>query len=390
MKKVSILQRVLKALAGGNETIISQQLVFNKVIGVKGLSSGVGTSTVVQSLAYYYSITKKMRVCVVDTSFLTPIQESLLGAEPNTVDMLQYTGDISAVTSKTKFKGVYLVSLRGRGIVDMIDKDNSKIYLEVLKKLKTYFDVILVDLCNEHTDINTTAAIKCNRIITVADQSNKCIYHVRNTLNTNATLAIAREKQKITILNKVVEGVKTSTVQSLEQSGLRVVAQIPYSREVAWKGITADPCYTPTTESKTNEIFNKAIELIAESFIEKNPNNEELHGESTYTGTTLVSETAEIKGKKAEKLQDKQKKENKGKSFFGKKGKEMPTPREREVEEVESYATGIEEVTTYQEKPADDFVNPYESQRQKEKPNKQPLFAGEEEEEEEKPFSIFD
>lgn len=332
---MSLLQRVLKAFSGGSETIISQQLIFNKVIGVKGLTAGAGTSTIVQALAYYYSINKQMRVCVIDTSFLHPIQEALLGATKPAVDILQYTGDIAQLTAKTKFKNVYLVSLWNRGIVDMIDKDNSAIYVEVLKQLKTYFDVILVDLCNEYTDLNTTAAIKCNRIITVADQSNKCIYHVRNTLNTNATIAIAREKQRITILNKTVKDVKTSTVQSLEESGLRVVAEIPYSRHVAWFGITGEPCYRKTSESEEHEAFNKAITLIAESFIEKNPTNAPLHGDSTYKGEVVGEEKEEVKGARALKMLNRRKaKQEKSSVLQEKQNEHNNTVEEEWVETV--------------------------------------------------------
>lgn len=293
---MSVLERVLQSLSGNSNYEISKQLVFQKVIGVRGLSSGVGVSTVVQNLAYYYSKKKNMRVCVIDTSFLNPIQHVLLGADKTKRDLLDYSGSVDQIAhhiAKTKLKNVSLVTTVDRTIIDMIEKDDAKAPLKLLHDLKLLFDVIIIDLSSEPTTLVTELAIKCNKIISVADQTAKCIYHVKDTLNRYATLAVPLEKMKLCMLNKTVEGVKTSTVQSLEGAGLQVIGQIPYNKEVARLGITGDVVMAFGGETEGFFQFERIITLIAESVLDRTPLNEEHHREK-YEGELIKDKTADV------------------------------------------------------------------------------------------------
>ena len=78
---MGLLSKVLSTISGNNDLKISEQLLFDKVIGFKSIVPGCGASTILQNVAIALSESTKFNICVLDTNFLFPIQYPLLCAK---------------------------------------------------------------------------------------------------------------------------------------------------------------------------------------------------------------------------------------------------------------------------------------------------------------------
>lgn len=273
---MGFLSKLLGELSGSAGLKVSEQLLFDKVIGFKGLVPGCGTSTIVQNVAVALSETTNLDICVLDTNFLYPTQYPLLvnTDDEKRKDFLNYAGDLSTITVPTNCRNTYLISLNDRGIVDMLSsKDSEDVLDKVIGALKTSFDVILIDLSYELTNINTHAAIKCNRIINVADQSIKLTYNLRKSLNTMATLAIPMAKANRVIINKVLPDVVTNTKSVFEQADMKVLGEIPFSMEIAKAGVSGKKIWTTFSSNYDIAKFSDVIDTLIDEVIQKTPLN---------------------------------------------------------------------------------------------------------------------
>ena len=264
---MSILGKVLGAISGGVDDYISEQLLYDKVIGFRGIVDGVGCSTIVTNVAIAMSdLIKTKKICVVDTHILYPTQYQFLvgDAAQDKKDWFDFDGsNLSDCQVKTKFNNVYLLSFINRTVTDMLSsKDNPKLVYDTITALKTYFDVILIDLSSEPTNISMHMALQCNQIYTVLDSSMNCISNIGKSLNYMATLAVPFDKMKKTILNKNDANVNAGIKGALSEVHLDVIATIPNSIEIAKYGIIGKRVWTTTANHKDIIEFNKAIKAI--------------------------------------------------------------------------------------------------------------------------------
>lgn len=273
----SFLDRILTMISGNSGLKVSKQLLYDKVIGFRGIVSGVGTSTVLQNVAIALSENTRYRVCVLDTNYLYPVSYPLLVNEADTdkrKDFLEYGEELSEVATKTKYRNLTLFSLCNRGIVDMMSSKDSDTTVErLIKSLKAHFDIILVDLSHELSNISAHFAVKCNRIINVADQSLRCIYNLRKSLNTMATLAVPFAKANVVVYNKVLADVNSNTKAALQDIGLNILAEIPFSKEIAVAGVSGRRLYASATSSNDIYAFSGAIDTLVDVITQKTPLN---------------------------------------------------------------------------------------------------------------------
>ncbi|MFL8710786.1 AAA family ATPase [Clostridioides sp. GD02377] len=274
---MSSLSNILAAMSGSEINDVSEQLLFNKVVGFKGIVPGVGTSTILQNVAIALSEKTKYKICVLDMNILYPIQHSLLMKDskvPNKKkDIMDYSGNLSEIILYTQYNNVYLIEFSNRGLSDMFSsKDIDTIISEIIDTSKLSFDVILIDLSHELTVMNTRAAIKCNKIIQVGDQSLKCLTNLKKSLNTQATLAISPLKSNKVVLNKVSEDVVAFTTKVLEEAGLKVIAQINNSEEILKAGISGKRLWYESSKEKYIN-FSSAIDTIVDELLERTPLN---------------------------------------------------------------------------------------------------------------------
>ncbi|MNV38273.1 hypothetical protein D3C71_1298190 [compost metagenome] len=275
---MGILTKVLSALSGNTGLKISDQLLFDKVIGFRGIVPGVGTSTVVQNVALALSKRTRYSICILDTSFLYGIQYAMLMKEESEnkdrKDFLDVDDDLSKIVINTKINRVKLFCLNNRSILDMLSSRDSELVVDkLIKLLKAYFDIVLVDLSYELTNITTYCSIKCNKVINIADESLKCMYNLAKSLNLMATLATPIAKGNLIVLNKVLPDVLSNTKGVISNAKLTLLCEIPFSKDIAVAGVSGKLIYTASSSSKDEVAFSNAIDNVVNFIIDKTPLN---------------------------------------------------------------------------------------------------------------------
>ena len=268
-------------MSGNNDLKVSEQLLFDKVIGFKSVVPGCGASTILQNVAIALSETTKFNICVLDTNFLYPIQYPLLTTSDNETkakekepDILDFAGDMSKITRKTAYPNIYIAQLENRTIVDMLSgKDTEGIITKLIANLKSYFDIVLVDLSYELTNINIYSAIKCNKIYHVADTSLRCLYYLKKSINTTVTLGVPLAKCDKVIINKVLDNVDLGLEGTFKDAGLTIIGGIPISMDVAILCASGRRIYGAMSKDTGITEFNRVIGKVLNDILEKTPLN---------------------------------------------------------------------------------------------------------------------
>lgn len=276
---MGLLGSLLGSLSGNSNLKISEQLLFDKVIGFRSIVPGCGASTVLQNVAIALSETTKFNICVLDTNFMYPIQYPLLAStelKEGDPDVLDFSGDLSKTTRGTTYPNVYIVQLENRSVIDMLSgKDTESGITKLMSNLKSYFDIILVDLSYELTNTAIYSAIKCNKIIMVADTSLKCLYYIKKSINTMVTLGIPLAKCNKVIVNKDLPNVVLGVDNALQDAGLEIIGHIPLSMDIAVSCATGKRIYGALSREAGISAFNVCVENLIDNVIEKSPLNAE-------------------------------------------------------------------------------------------------------------------
>lgn len=292
-----ILRSLLSATSGSNTMKISEQLLFDKVIGFKGLRGGVGTSTIVANLAIALSEKTSYNIGILDTSFLANGQYPLLFSKDDLLlinkkvkkDLLDFNGDIGEISASTQYKNVYVVALNDRTIVDMMSTmDSASMTQNVINSMKSYFDIILIDLSDEKTQIETYSAIKCNKIYYVAEPSIRCTYNLKKTINTMATLAIPTSKASKVIINKEITSMHTGLDNVLEDAGLEILGAIPLSLEIAKLGVSGKRIWGRPSRNADISMFHSVLTSIIDDIVEETPLN------AHYLSAGMSNDTSQL------------------------------------------------------------------------------------------------
>jgi cellulose biosynthesis protein BcsQ len=290
---MGFLSKLLGTISGNSGLKMSDQLLFDKIIGFRGIVPGVGTSTIVQNVAIALSENTNYSICVLDTHYLYPTQYPMLvaSADSKRKDFLDFNGVLSDIIIKTAYKNLHLLSMSNRTIIDMLSSRDSELTVDnLVASLKSFFDIVLVDLSYELTNINTHTSIKCNKIVNVADQSLKCVYNLRKSINMMSTLAVPLAKANKVVLNKVISDVLTNTKGVIGDAGLTVLGEIPFSKEIATAGVSGKRIYAGSTANSDVHAFSAVINAIIDDIIQVTPLN------AKYTDTQAVKES-KSKGK---------------------------------------------------------------------------------------------
>ncbi len=278
----SLLAKIIGAISGGHRTKISEQLLYDKVIGVKGIVPGVGTSTIVQNIAIGISENTNYTVCVLDMNCLYPTQYSLLvkaeemyNQDTNKKDLLSFTDDISEITHTTSYRNVYLAGFTNRTVLNMLSTQDSEARInKIIGALKSFFDVILIDLSYELTNMNVYAGIKCNKIINVVDQSIKSTVNLKKSLNTMATLGVPLSKANRIVINKVAPDLVADTEGLMESAGLEVLGKIHFNLDILKAGVSGKRVYSKNTTNTDMDEFSGVIDSILDYILQVTPKNE--------------------------------------------------------------------------------------------------------------------
>lgn len=281
---MGLLKDLLGLFSGGGERKLSEQLLFDKVIGFKGVVEGVGATTMLYNVAVALSENTKYRVCVIDTNMLYPCLFEMLGVktgeDTTKGDIMDYARGTSLgkIVYDTKYNNIAMTGFIKRTVIDMVSvMEDVSLYDKLLAELKNFYDIILVDISHETTNFATESAIKCNKIFIVADLSLKCTSNIYNSLSYLATLGVSMSKCRRVILNKT-ESVNTAVKSTFNDLGIRCVGEIPFSRAIYVQGIKGRPFYGLATRdggvTKAHIVLNDLLDDI----LEKTPLNEKYEG----------------------------------------------------------------------------------------------------------------
>ena len=118
---MGIIKSMLSLFSGGTgEMQVFDQLLFNKVIGFKGIVDGAGASTIVQNVAVALSDKTRYKVCVLDTNMLYPCQFELLGSsDDKSVDIIDFDKGVKIgdILCDTKYSNVSVVGFKNRTFI---------------------------------------------------------------------------------------------------------------------------------------------------------------------------------------------------------------------------------------------------------------------------------
>lgn len=269
------LVEVLRLCSGiSSEALrLSNTLLFDKVIGFRGVVEGVGCSTVVQNVAIALSSKTDYNICVIDTNMLYPMQYTLLKATNASVtsDWFDFAGDLSAVISKSSiYSNLYVLGFKNRGVTDILSvKDNESMVSALLKEAKAFFDVILFDLGHELTAVNVHSMLSCNKIYNVIDPSVKSVLGLNASMTEMLTLGVAKQKCERTIINKRIQNLETGLEGVLKRVGLTPIGSIPLSKEIAITGFTGKRLWGINTRSYEVNTFSTVIDSIVDEITGK-------------------------------------------------------------------------------------------------------------------------
>lgn len=263
---MSVLNSLLQTISGNGYSLkYSDNLVYDKVIGFKGVVDGVGASTVIQNVAVALAETTNLTVCVLDLHFLFPASYCMLmkGANKEQNDLLTFDGTVESVITQSDYSNIFIAGLYDRTLKDMISlKDDADKLGEIIEGLKKFFDIILVDIGNEMTNFMACGAIKCNKIYTVIDTSLPCMINLQKSVNTLSTLAVSFHKCRSIILNKYDYKLNDGIAQTLERYKLKLVQEIPFSPIVYEDGTQGAPTWGKVSNRADVTEFNTAIDNI--------------------------------------------------------------------------------------------------------------------------------
>lgn len=272
------LVKFLGTMSGEGAIAEQEVMLFNKIIGFRGIVEGVGTSTIVQGLANAFSDRTKLRVCVVDTSILYPSQYAFL-CNPFSEDAKSVLKDwfSTEVTLPeriidTRFRHISLLGCYNRRLTDAFSTtDTLKLVEETFETLKGLFDVILVDLSHEWSQVAMCSARQCNKIFTVVDPSARCVNNMLQSLNNLAICAVPFHKYCTAIISKYSPNGMLGLEAIMKRAKLIPVAQIPFSQQIFEAGTMSKSCWGLSSISYEVEQYNTVIDQILCSIVNETP-----------------------------------------------------------------------------------------------------------------------
>ena len=273
----SLLGRFLGTISGGREMKVSEQLLFDKVIGFRGVTEGVGATTLVYNTAAALSDTTNMNICVVDTHILYPVLNQYLGGSAAAVqgkdwfDFVAESENLSDIAYATNLRNVYLVSFRNRGVADMFTSlDNEKVVTTMFDTLTKFFDIVLVDLSHEATYISSISAMKCNKIYTIFEPSLGCLSSLKSSINNIVNLGVPPYKLNKVIENKHISDVNTGVQNVLNAYHFKLLASIPFSVDIARPSVMGKRLWGMASNKAAITEFNKAMDIILDDVLQTN------------------------------------------------------------------------------------------------------------------------
>lgn len=264
------LNNILRQASGSSIIRELKYNIFYQIIAFKGVVDGVGTSTLVANTALALA-NAGLKVCVIDTSVLQPVQSVLLKTkigEPDTVkdwfDMPYLATKGDALKPSTLNNGISVLDFKGknRGIVDILSTNDSSNLVEIaLSELQSKFDIILIDCCHELTSVNTACLQMAQKVIQVWNDTPTVASNIDSFITNCVTLSCPMDKMRYVVFSKLSKNVMGGNLDNiLSQYRFKEITRTYNSEEVAYNLALNKQLYQ--LESKDEDVTNYTNAII--------------------------------------------------------------------------------------------------------------------------------
>lgn len=277
MKPNEIVVKMLSDVSGANATESSKYMLYDKTIAFKGVLDGVGCSTIVANLALELAA-YGLKVCVIDTSFLYPAQYKLLNVEiedsingaKDWLDMGK-TAESGYVLKPSKYSSnIMVLGFINRSIVHLIGNyDSEDLVTVAYKYLEPLYDVLLVDVCSETTNVTTAAAIHAHTVYQVWSDDYLVLSNLNKHLDNMRSRCCNADKMRNIIINKNMINTSSDWNEIVKGYNFNIIANMPFSLELAKQMRYGNPLSKIGSKNKDlnvlysemNKIVNKILGL---------------------------------------------------------------------------------------------------------------------------------
>ena len=285
-----IFSNILKQTSGSSYIRELQYNIFYHVYAFRGISQGIGTSTLVANVALAIA-EAGLTVCVIDPSILHPVQDVLLKTPESDMSVenignrldwfdMPYTKKSPLHVSKFN-KNISVLSFKGksRSVVDLLSISDSASLVELaLTELHNKFDIILIDACDETSSVNTACLQQAQQVIQVWNDSETVLSCLDDSITNAITLSCPLDKMRYVVYSKLCRNVNVNMDKLLEQYRVKCIAKSYASEEIQTLLTTGKTLFQYASSDKTVEEYTNCILDIACHILN-------ITGEDTAKGT---------------------------------------------------------------------------------------------------------
>lgn len=263
-----IFTDMLKVTSGTSYARNTEFDIFYQIVAFKGICDGVGTSTLVANTAI--AISKLgLTVCVIDASVLNPVQDVLLRTNWKDKELknrkdwfdIMYTDDSVLHQSKIS-SNISVLSFKGkkRDITDLMGTQDTDLLVETaLSILHNKFDIILIDCCQETTQINAACIQQAQKVIQVWSDTPHIISNIDMWITNNVILSCPLDKMRYVVISKFVNDIRCDFSGMLSQYRFTQLASCSLSIDVARVNAMGKDLWGYASESEEIQEFNNCI-----------------------------------------------------------------------------------------------------------------------------------
>lgn len=266
---VEVLTGMLKATSGNELTRTLRYNIFYQIIAFKGVKDGLGCSTIVANTAVALA-NLGLTVCVIDTSILNPCQNELLHTNYKDLDpkkqddwfSLGFTNKSVLNQSKLNSK-ISVLGFKDRTIVDLASTaDNEALVKLAYTQLSTKFDIVLVDVCSEASNITMAAMQNAHKIIQVWSNTPHVMRNVEQFVKNASILSVPMEKMRYVVSSMTVDDIPMNWEAVMDKYKFKHLAHVGMSLEIARILATGKMVYDFPSRHEDVEEFNDCILAI--------------------------------------------------------------------------------------------------------------------------------
>lgn len=261
-----ILTNIFRTMSGDTLSRTLRYNIFYKIVAFKGVKDGLGCSTIVANTAL--ALAKAgINVCVVDTSILNPCQNDLLHTnymdinERKQEDWFTLGHTEKTVLNQSRLNSrISVLAFKNRTIVDLASTlDSDALVSLAYSQLATKFDIILVDVCAETSNICMASMQYAHKIIQVWSNAPHVMKNVDEFIKNTSIMSIPLNKMRYVITSMTVDDISMDWKNVLNQYKFKHLAHVGMSLEIARILATGKMMYEFASNSKDVQEFNECI-----------------------------------------------------------------------------------------------------------------------------------